>query len=416
MTIGLDPVTAALRRDPVPALAVLGGRPAFAEPLHVGRPNVGDRRRLLERIEGAIERRWLSNGGPLVAEFEERVAAIAGTRHAIAVCNATAGLELVVRALGVTGEVVMPAFTFVAGAHAMQWQHVTPVFCDIDPRTHNLDPARVEAAIGPRTSAIVPVHVWGRPCDVTALADIARRHGLHLFYDAAHAFGCTALGRPIGAFGEASVFSFHATKFVNAGEGGVVATDDDALAGRLRRMRSFGFADYDEVVALGINAKMAELPAAMGLTSLDAMDDIVETNRRNHVAYGRHLAGLPGIELVPYDDHVERCNYQYVVIEVDADAAGLSRDELLQVLHAERVLARRYFHPGVHRMEPYRTLQPDAWRSLPHTERLTSRVLSLPTGTAMSERTVARVCDLVHRALACAPEVRRRLRAAARGD
>jgi dTDP-4-amino-4,6-dideoxygalactose transaminase/glycosyltransferase involved in cell wall biosynthesis len=350
-------------------LALLGGTPAFAEPLHVGRPNVGDRARLFERLGEALDRRWLTNVGPLTVEFEQRVADAAGARHGVAVCNATAGLELAARALDLTGEVVMPAFTFVAGAHAMQWLGLSPVFCDVDPRTHNLDPARVEAAITPRTTAILAVHVWGRPCPVDALGALARRRGLRLVYDAAHAFGCSAGRRGIGGFGDATVFSFHATKFVNAGEGGAIVTDDDALAARLRLMRGFGFTDYDTVSSLGINAKMSELAAAMGLTSLDAMDDFVTVNRRNHEAYARQLDGLPGLSLVRYDA-ADRPNYQYVVLEVDEAAAGLSRDELLQVLHAERVLARRYFYPGVHRMEPYRTLQPDAGRALPATERL----------------------------------------------
>lgn len=392
-------------------LAILGAPPAFDEPLHVGRPNVGDHDRMLARVSDMLHRRWLTNGGPYVEEFERRVAEVAGTRHAVVMCNATVALEIAIRALGLSGEVIVPSFTFVATAHALQWQQITPVFCDVDPRTHNIDPARVEALVTPRTTGIIGVHVWGRPCDVASLADVATRHGLRLLFDAAHAFGCTHRGRPIGGFGAAEVFSFHATKFLNSGEGGAVATDDDDLAARMRLMRNFGFEGYDRVGYVGTNGKMSELSAAMGLTSLEAMDGFVAVNRANHEAYVRGLDGIPGIAVVRYDA-AERSNYQYVVLEVDADAAGLSRDDLQRVLQAENVLARRYFHPGCHRMEPYRSYFPHAGLLLPHTERLTTRVLSLPTGTAVGEAEVATICAIVRRAVREAPAVRARLAAA----
>ena len=392
-------------------LAVLGGAPAFAERLHVGRPNIGDRTRLLERFEDLLDRRWLTNDGPYVQEFERRLAQLLEVRHVVAMCNATVALEIAVRALGMTGEVIVPSFTFVATAHALQWQQITPVFCDVDPATHNIDPERVESLVTPRTTGIVGVHVWGRPADVTALAEIAARRGLRLLYDAAHAFGCTAGGRMIGGFGDAEVFSFHATKFLTSGEGGAVATSDDALAERMRLMRNFGFAGYDQVVYVGTNGKMGELPAAMGLTSLDAIDRFVAANRTNHAAYTAALAGIPGITIVPYDA-AERSNYQYVVVEVEEGEAGLGRDELQRVLWAENVMARRYFYPGCHRMEPYRSYFPNAGLLLPETERLVTRVLTLPTGTAMDDASVARVCGIVRAAVEDAPRVRRALAAA----
>ena len=396
--------------DPVDAtgLAILGAPPAFAEPLHVGRPNVGDRGRLQARLDDILDRRWLTNGGPYVEEFETRIAALLGVRHVVAMCNATVALEIAIRALGLTGEVIVPSFTFVATAHALQWQQITPVFCDVDPATHNLDPSRVESLVTPRTTGIVGVHVWGRPCAVDALHDIAARRGLRLMFDAAHAFGCTHGGRMLGNFGAAEVFSFHATKFLNSGEGGAVATNDDDLAARMRLMRNFGFADYDDVVYVGTNGKMPEMSAAMGVTSLESMDAFIAVNRANHAAYVAGLAGIPGIVPVLYDA-TERSNHQYVVLEVDERASGLSRDALLRVLHAERVLARRYFHPGCHRMEPYRSHFPHAHLLLPETERLTGRVLSLPTGTAVGAAEIATVCDIVRRAVAEGPAVRARL-------
>ena len=212
--------------------------------IHVGRPNIGDVDSLLARLRGVCERRWLSNDGPLVREFEHRVAELAGVSHCVAMCNATIALEIAIRAANVTGEVIIPAYTFVATAHALQWQEITPVFCDIDPGTHTIDPASVERLITPRTSAIIGVHVWGQPCEVDALSEIATRCGLKLMFDAAHAFGCSRNGLPIGGFGLAEVFSFHATKFINCAEGGAVVTNDDSLAAKMRLMRNFGFSGF----------------------------------------------------------------------------------------------------------------------------------------------------------------------------
>jgi dTDP-4-amino-4,6-dideoxygalactose transaminase len=391
------------------ALAVFGGPPAFEETLHVGRPNVGSRERLRERIEDMLGRRWLTNDGPFVREFESRVAERAGVEHCVAVCNATVGLEMAIRATGLRGEVIVPSFTFVATAHALQWQEIKPVFCDVDPETHNLDPAQAERLITERTTGIIGVHVWGRPCAVEPLTDLAARRGLVLLFDSAHAFGCRHGGRPIGGFGAAEVFSFHATKVLNTGEGGAIVTADDDLASRLRFIRNFGFADYDRVVALGTNGKMPEMAAALGLVNLESLEEFVAVNRRNYRAYQRGLGGLPGVSIVPHDER-ESPNYHYVVADWDAEAIGLDRDDAVAILHAENVLARRYFYPGCHRMEPYRTSDPDAGARLPETERLVERVLVLPTGTAVDEEDIAGVCGILRNLVRSAPTIRERLR------
>ena len=214
----------------------------------------------------------------------------------------------------------------------------------------------------------------------------------------------------IGGFGDAEVLSFHATKLLNSGEGGAVATNDDALAERMRLMRYFGFAGYDQVVYVGTNGKMGELSAAMGLTSLESIDEFVAANRANHAAYAAELADIPGLTLLAYDD-AERSNYQYVVLEVEEEQSGLTRDELQRVLWAENVMARRYFYPGCHRMEPYRSYFPHAGLLLPETEALVRRVLTLPTGTAVDDAIVARVCGILRAAVHDAPRVRRALAA-----
>ena len=389
-------------------LAIFGGRPAFAEPLHVGRPNIGDRARLLERINDLLDRRWLTNEGPYVREFECRIASLAGVPHCIATCNGTMALEIGIRAAGLSQEVIVPSFTFVATAHALQWQGITPVFCDVDPDTHTLDPGRVEELITPRTTGIIGVHLWGRPCSIDALGEIARHRGLKLLFDAAHAFGGSHRGRMIGGFGDAEMFSFHATKFLNSFEGGAIVTADADIAARARMMRNFGFVDYDDVRYVGTNGKMAEVAAAMGLTSLESMAEFVEVNRRNYHLFRAGLEGIPGVSLLPFDES-ERCNYQYVVLEIDEQAAGISRDLTQQVLHRENVLARRYFYPGCHRMEPYRSYFPSARFTLPQTERLVQRVLSLPTGTAIGPEEICTMCDLVRFARDHAPAIAARL-------
>jgi len=268
------------------------------------------------------------------------------------------------------------------------------VFCDIDPATHNLDPWRVEELITGRTTAIIGVHVWGRPCNVDALADLARHHNLKLLFDAAHAFGCSHTGRMIGGFGNAEIFSFHATKFVNTFEGGAIVTNNNELAARLRLMRNFGFAGLDTVTSLGTNGKMSEVSAAMGLTSLESLEEFVTVNYRNYKEYQQQLADVPGISLSTFDED-EKCNYQYVILEIDEDAMGITRDQLDDILWAENVLTRRYFYPGCHQMEPYRTDDPQAGLRLSQTERLGKRVLCLPTGSAVTSNEISAICALI---------------------
>lgn len=379
-------------------LAILGGVPAFPEPLHVGRPNVGDRAALLARINDLLDRRWLTNNGPFVQEFEQRIAEFLGVKHCVAMCNATIALEIAIRALGMQGEVIVPSFTFVATAHALQWQEITPVFCDVDPATHNLDPTKVEAMITPRTSGIIGVHVWGRPCAIDAVEEIARHRNLKVLYDAAHAFGCSYKGRMIGNFGQAEVFSFHATKFFNTFEGGAVVTNDDDLATKMRLMKNFGFSGYDNVIYVGTNGKMNEICAAMGLTGLESLDEVITANHRNYAAYQSGLHGIPGLQLINYDEDA-RNNYQYVIVEVDEAVAGISRNLVVDVLHAENVLARRYFYPGCHQMEPYRSYFPHAGLLLPETNRLTQRVMSLPTGTAVGPEEIREICAIARLAI-----------------
>jgi len=375
-------------------LAIFGGQAAFEEPLHVGRPNIGNRAALLNRINDMLDRRWLANNGPFVKELEQRIAEQLGVKHCIAICNATVGLEIAIRAVGLKGEVLVPSFTFIATAHALQWQEITPVFCDIDPRTHNIDPSKIERMITPKTSGILGVHVWGRPCDIEALEALAQKHNLKLIFDAAHAFDCSYQGRKIGNFGQAEVFSFHATKFLNSFEGGAITTNNDELAQKIRWMTNFGFQGYDTVTYLGTNGKMTEVSAAMGLTSLEDSHHVIEVNRRNLQAYQAELAGIPGLSVIQYRAE-EQNNYQYVILEIDSDKTCINRDTLVKILHAENILVRRYFYPGCHQMEPYRSLFPHAGLLLPETEKLVQRVMSMPTGTSITTEDIKQICQLI---------------------
>src|ERR1017187_1666652 len=394
-----------------PPLALFSGKPTFAKPLHVGRPNLGDREAFLRRVNDIFDRRWLSNDGPLVKEFETRVADLVGVKHCVAMCNATIALEIAIRALDLRGEVIVPSYTFIATAHALQWQEITPVFADMDPATHNIAAETIERLITPRTTGIIGVHVWGRPCNTEAIEEIAGKHKLKVMYDAAHAFGCSRHGRMVGGFGACEVFSFHATKFINCFEGGAVVTNDESLAAKMRLMRNFGFSGYDRVIYLGTNGKMTEICAAMGLTSLEAMEEVIAVNRRNYEAYCNGLRGLSGVSVIQYS-MTERNNYQYVVVEIDPHLSPLTRDELVAVLHAENVLARKYFWPGCHRMEPYRSLQPNASLLLPESERVADRIMLMPTGQTISCSEIQMICGIISTVSSCPLEVRQVLQPA----
>ncbi|MEH2222292.1 aminotransferase class I/II-fold pyridoxal phosphate-dependent enzyme [Nostoc sp.] len=375
-------------------LALFDGTPTFAEKLHVGRPNIGNRERLLNRINDILDRRWLTNNGHYVQEFEQRIAEFVGVKHCIASCNATIALEIAIRAAGLKGEVIVPSFTFIATAHALQWQEITPVFCDIDSKTHNIDPKQIEQLITPRTTGIIGVHLWGRPCNVEALSKIARTHNLKLMFDAAHAFGCSHQGRMIGSFGDAEVFSFHATKFLNTFEGGAIVTNNDELAAKIRLMSNFGFAGMDNVIYIGTNGKMHEASAAMGLTGLESLEEFVAINYRNYQQYKQELQSIPGLKLVTYDK-TQKCNYQYIILEIDEKDFGISRDYLVEILQAENVIARKYFYPGCHNMEPYRSYFPYNRLLLPKTEKLVNRVLCLPTGMVLNPEDISKICQII---------------------
>ena len=374
-------------------LAINGATAAFEEPLHVGRPNIGNREVFLQYAEEMFDRRRLTNDGPLVKEFEQKVADYHNVKHCVAMCNGTVALEIAIRALELKGEVIIPSYTFVATAHSLNWQEITPVFADINPDTHTLDPEAVRKMITPKTTGIIAVHLWGRGAAQEELQAIADEYDLKLMFDAAHAFGCSHDGKMIGSFGECEVLSFHATKVFNTFEGGAVLTNNDALAEKMKLMRNFGFAGPDNVIHPGTNGKMIEVCAAMGLTNIESLDELIEANRKNYNAYKESISKIPNLNIISFDEN-ESNNFQYVVLEIGEDFPA-SRDEIITTLYAENIWARKYFWPGCHAMSPYRELYPHASMMLPNTVKVSERVIVLPTGPTLPEGTTDLISDIL---------------------
>lgn len=372
--------------------------PLFEEQLLVGRPNIGNEDAFLARVKDALDRKWLSNQGPFVRDLEERLAHYLGVKHVIAMCNGTVSLQIAARAIGLSGEVIVPSFTFVATPHSLQWQEITPVFCDIDPKTHNIDPDKIESLITPNTTGILAVHLWGRPCEIEKLEAICKKHNLKLLFDASHAFGCSHNGKMIGNYGHAESFSFHATKFFNTLEGGAVATNDDDIAEKMKLMRNFGFKEIDNVVSIGTNGKMNEISGAMGLTSFESIELFVEANRKNYQRYSAEFESIPGCSMVQYDPH-ESNNFQYIIVEVDNEVTGLTRDQIVELLKSENVLVRRYFYPASHAMEPYQSYMPHNVQHLQETDKIAKSVISFPNGTSVDETMISKICNLLRLAV-----------------
>jgi dTDP-4-amino-4,6-dideoxygalactose transaminase len=374
--------------------ALFSGKPSFEDKLFVGKPNIPDRKKFLKRVNTILDNKWLTNDGPMVKEFENMICQYLGVRNSIAICNATIALEIAIKSLGMKGEVIVPSFTFVATAHSLQWQGITPVFCDISFENHCIDTKKIEKLITSRTTGIIGVHIWGIPCEIDVLKKIAIKHNLKLMFDAAHAFGSQYKGQYIGNFGELEVFSFHATKFLNSFEGGVITTNNDELADKLRLMRNFGFKGFDNVIYLGTNGKMTEVCAAMGITSLESISLLIKKNKANYLLYVKYLENIPGIELINYSE-TEKRNYQYIIIEVNEKLFGVSRDILMKILHSENIIARRYFYPGCHNMEPYKSDIIYSSSSLVRTIKVSNRILLLPAGNEIDEVKIKKVCNII---------------------
>lgn len=390
------------------ALARFGAAPRFDRPLHVAQLNLPPWSRVESTFTDILARGHFANHGPLVRQLEERLADFLQVKHLLCVANGTVALMVMARALEVRGEVILPTFTFPATAQALLWAGLTPRLADVSPETHMLAPATVDSLISPRTAALMGVHLWGGTCQPMELEALAARHGLALCFDACHGFGCTHAGRRVGGFGQAEAFSFHATKILNAMEGGAIATNDTALANRIRAIRSFHPGEDLAPVPVRMNAKMSEAQAAMALLSLDDYPHNRAVNRNLYLRYKAGLAGIPGLRLVttPAGDD---SNHQYIVIEVDGDRFGLDRDPLYDLLEAENIFCRKHFCPPVHGLPGFRDRQPGRDMAFPLADRLSRQVLQLPTGGNLPPGAVEAICELLARINRHAEAIRQRL-------
>ena len=378
----------------VPAL--LGAPPLFPEGLALARPAVRDPGSVRGHVDDILARGVLTDG-PLVRQLEERAADYLGVSHCVAVGSCTAGLMLVLRAADLGGDVLVPSFTFAATAHAVAWNGMRPVFVDIRSDTLTLSPEACERAIDEGTSAILAAHIFGTPCDVEAFERIAKERGLRLFFDAAHAFGSRRGERMIGGFGDAEVFSLSPTKVMVAGEGGLIATDDDLLAERCRIGRNYGNpGDYD-CLFVGLNARMSEFHAAVALASFEDLEERLTERQELAAAYRDALEGLPGITfpIVPDGD---RSTIKDMTILVDAATFGLGPDDLGRALAAEGIETRRYYAPPVHTMQAYRSLAQDG--DLEVTNDIAGRTLTVPLWSGMGADRVRRVAEAIGRSRA----------------
>ena len=371
----------------------LGGPKAFPEGLPFVRPSVPQTEELLSNIQQILGTGMLTNAS-YVRRLEERAAEYLGVRNCIAVASCTSGLMLVLRAAELSGDVVVPSFTFAATAHAVVWSGLRPAFGDIDPETLTLSPVSAERAAGARTSAILATHTYGTPADPTTMQDVARRLGVRLFFDAAHAFGSIHDGRHAGTFGDAEVFSLSPTKVLVAAEGGIIATNDDVLAERCRIGRDYGNPGTYDCQFVGLNARMSELHAAVALASLDGLEGRIA--QRNELA-SRYIEGLRDVAGIgfPKVPDTDRSTYKDFTVLVDETQFGIDATALAEALAQEGIDTRRYYAPPVHRQRAYRFLSASTNGSLPHTDRAAGMVLTLPLWGAMTTSHVGRVVDAV---------------------
>ncbi len=374
-------------------LAFYNGQPTFKQPLFVNKPNLGNRDYFITLTDEILDSGQFTNNGPKVTKLETEISKYLDVNHCVVVNNGTMAMLLMIKSLELMGEVIIPSFNFISTAHTLSWLGIKPIFCDIDINTHNIDPSKCEELITDKTTAIIATHIWGRSCDVEHLSKIAQKHHLHLIFDAAHAFGCTHNGKLIGSFGDAEVFSFHATKAFHTFEGGAITTTNKEIADKLRIIRNFGFVDYDEVIGVGTNGKMPEICAAMGLSNLKAFSTTMTKCKETYLEYKKCVSNISGVKLIDYDEK-EKNNCHYIVLEIDEQKTRISRDDLIKLLHAENIIARRYFYPGNHKMEPYRSLYPSN-KHMILTDNLASNVLLLPSGATVNNRIIENICALL---------------------
>lgn len=366
----------------------------YKNPIYVTRPMMPGLDEVNRELHEIWQTRWLTNGGAKHQQLEEELRKTLKVPQVSLFNNGTIGLMVAVKALQLSGEVITTPFTFPATPHVLSWDGITPVFCDIDEKTLTLDPDKLESLITPRTTGILGVHVYGMPCDVEKIQEIADSHCLKVIYDAAHAFGTEIDGVGIGNFADISMFSFHATKLFHTLEGGALTCDTSAMKSRIDLLKNFGIKDEEEVVMPGINGKMNEVQAAIGLINLRHLEDQRQKRCAIVEAYKRNLDDIDGIRVFEIPDNIRK-SYQYFVIRIDQDEFGLSRDEVHAVLKKFNVFTRKYFYPLCSNYDCYHHLPSSDPGSLPMANKAVKEVLCLPLYGDLRLDEVERICELI---------------------
>ncbi len=365
----------------------------FEKPIYVARPFLPPLEEFCEGLREIWESRWLTNNGPILRRFTKELSNFFGTNNLCLFNNGTLALQIALQGMGLSGEVITTPFTFVATTHTLFWNKIRPVFVDIEPEYYTLDPEKVEAAITPWTTAILAVHVYGHPCKLDALADIARRHNLKLIYDAAHAFGVKVGKKSIADFGDLSMFSFHATKSYHSLEGGMLIFRETGLKGVFDYLKNFGFKNEFEVVMPGTNAKMNEMQALMGVQVLKYLDEIIQKRAKISEVYRHLLKDVPGILLVPTLSPTVRQNHAYMIIEVDEQKYGMSCNSLYEKLKEYNVFSRRYFYPLVCDYACYRNVS--IKDPLIVARQVADSILTLPIYDSLELFDVEAICEII---------------------
>jgi len=345
-------------------------------------------------LEDIWERKWLTNNGYYHKELEKAIAEYLGIEYISLFTNGTLPIMIALQALRITGEVITTPYSFVATTHSLWWNNIKPVFVDIDSKTCNIDPEKIEAAITPRTTAIMAVHVYGNPCDTEKIQAIADKYGLKVIYDAAHSFGVTINGESILKSGDMSTLSFHATKTYNTIEGGALVCRDEKTKQRIDYLKNFGFAGETTVVAPGINGKMDEVRSAYGLLELKYVDDAIEKRKQVAIQYREALKNVPGISYLQ-DFPKVRHNYSYFPVFVDENKYGMNRDELYEKLKENNIFGRRYFYPLISEFATYRGLDSSRKENLPVSHKIADSVICLPMHHEMSDEDLNLICRII---------------------
>ncbi len=361
--------------------------------IYVTQPDLPPLEEFIPYLEQIWESKWLTNGGPFHQELEKELANFLGVDQLALFANGTLALVTALQALRITGEVITTPFSFVATAHSLLWNGIKPVFVDINPETFNLDPEKIESAITPQTTAILPVHVYGNPCNVDRIQQIADTYGLKVIYDAAHAFGVNYRGQSLLKHGDLSILSFHATKVFNTFEGGAIVCRDERTKKRIDDLKNFGFVDELNVVAPGINGKMNEVQAAFGLLQLKHINKAIDRRREIDAYYREQLSSVTGIVIYPLLADITY-NHSYFPIMVEKKYA-LSRDELYDKLRTHGIHARRYFYPLISEFPMYRGLPSAKQENLPEATRIASKILCLPIYPALDYAQVDKIISLI---------------------